>query len=47
MGNSMLLVASIAFLAASGMAMWLWFAVDQVDDELRALDRFERMHFDR
>ena len=35
MNNITLLFASIAFLGASGLAIWLWFAVDNVDDELR------------
>lgn len=34
MNNATLLFASIAFLTASGVAVWLWFAVDNVDDEL-------------
>lgn len=47
MGNDMLLVASITFLAASGLAIWLWFAMDEVDDEPRAVDGSEGMLFDR
>ena len=34
MNNATLLFASIAFIAASGLAIWLWFAVDNVDDEV-------------
>ncbi len=34
MNNATLLFASIAFITAAGVAVWLWFAVDNVDDEL-------------
>ena len=34
MNNATLLFASIAFITASGVVVWLWFAVDNVDDEL-------------
>ena len=38
MGNVTLLVASIAFLTASGLATWLWFTIARLDDELCTLD---------
>ena len=47
MGNATLLVASIAFLIASGLATWMWFTIARLDDELCTFDGFDGPLFTR
>ena len=41
-----MLLAALVILPAVGLATWAWFAVAQVDADLRSFSGFEGMHFE-
>ena len=46
MDSTAMLIAAWVLLPAVALATWAWFAMVQVDDELRAFSGFEGMHFE-
>lgn len=39
-------IAGLILLPAVGLVTWAWFAIVQVDNELRTFNGFEGMHFE-
>jgi len=46
MNSNGLFIAALVVLPAFGLATWAWFAMAQVEEELRAFRGFEGMHLD-
>lgn len=41
-----ILLASMILVPAVGLTIWVWFVIDQVDEEFRLFSGFEREHFE-
>jgi len=39
-------IAALILLSAVGLVTWAWFAMAQVEEELRSFSGFEGMHFE-
>lgn len=46
MNLTAMLIAALVMLPAVGLAAWAWFAMAQVEEDLRAFGGFDGMHFD-
>lgn len=46
MNSITLLIAALVLLPATALATWAYFAMAQVEDELRAFAGFDRMDFE-
>jgi hypothetical protein len=41
-----MLIAALVILPAGGLVVWAWFAMTQVEEELRSFTAFDGLHFD-
>jgi len=46
MNPTAIFIAALILLPAVGLVTWAWFAVAQVEGELRSFSGFEGMHFE-
>ncbi len=40
------IAAFVVILLATGLLIWVWFAIAEVEEDLRAFSGFEGMHFE-
>lgn len=45
MNLTALLIAAIVVLSGASLAAWSWFVMAQVEDDLRSIGGFDRIHF--
>lgn len=41
-----MLIAALVILPAAGLVAWAWFAITQVEEELRSFTGFDGLHFE-
>lgn len=46
MNPTAMFVAALIVLPAAGLVTWAWFAMAQVEEELRSFSGFEGLHFE-
>lgn len=46
MSTTPVLIGALVVLPAAGLVAWAWFAMAQVEEQLRLFSGFEGMHFD-